>query len=375
MTKDNHGPWLESLYVEGVRNLTTQRIEFSAGGNVIAGPNGSGKSSILESVSLLATGRSFRSNTIGPVIQHDREDCLVQARVVVKAGVLSLGMRRTRTGELTLKINGEPAASLAEFATVLPTIIIDPTSTELVGGPPEGRRRLMDGALFHVEQGFINIWRRYQRALKQRNAGLRHGTIGRDDPWLPELVKTGSILTTQRASLVEELGPVFEGVMAELSPELASVCLSYRPGWDQAGTLEAGLVRSLESDRARGFTHVGPHRADLRLQWGGRPAAEVMSRGQLKLTTIALRLAQGRLMADGRGGSPVYAVDDIAAELDRDHAARVGGLLESEASQVLITTVSEQEVAGFWSGANKKLFHVEQGVVTGSPGSGRGNNL
>lgn len=163
--------------------------------------------------------------------------------------------------------------------------------------------------------------------------------------------------------------------MAELSPELASVCLSYRPGWDQAGTLEAGLVRSLESDRARGFTHVGPHRADLRLQWGGRPAAEVMSRGQLKLTTIALRLAQGRLMAHGRGGSPVYAVDDIAAELDLDHAARVGDLLESEASQVLITTVSEQEVAGFWSGANKKLFHVEQGAVTGSQGSGRGNNL
>ena len=375
MTKDNHGPWLESLYVEGVRNLATQRIEFSVGGNVIAGPNGSGKSSILEGVSLLATGRSFRSNTIGPVIQHDREDCVVQARVVVKAGVLSLGMRRTRTGELTLKINGEPVASLAEFATVLPTIIIDPTSTELVGGPPEGRRRLMDGALFHVEQGFINIWRRYQRALKQRNAGLRHGTIGRDDPWLPELVKTGSILTTQRASLVAELGPVFEGVMAELSPELASVSLSYRPGWDQAGTLEAGLVRSLESDRARGFTHVGPHRADLRLQWGGRPAAEVMSRGQLKLTTIALRLAQGRLMAHGRGGSPVYAVDDIAAELDLDHAARVGDLLESEASQVLITTVSEQEVAGFWSGANKKLFHVERGAVTGSQGSGRGNNL
>ena len=376
MTSDNHGPWLESLYVDGVRNLATQRMEFAPGGNVIVGPNGSGKSSILEAVSLLATGRSFRSNAMGPVIQHGREDCVVQARVVVNSGTWSLGMRRTRSGELTLRINGEPATSLAEFATVLPAIIIDPTSTELVGGPPEGRRRLLDGALFHVEQGFIDIWRRYQRALKQRNAGLRHGTIDSNDPWLPELVKAGTILTAHRAGLVERLGPVFARVLAELSPDLASIQLAYRPGWDQAGTLEAAMSKSLESDQARGFTHVGPHRGDLRLLWAGRSAAEVVSRGQLKLTTIALRLAQGQLMAEGQSGVPVYAVDDMAAELDLNHLVRVGELLKAAASQVLITTVGEQAVAGLWSAGAKKLFHVEQGAVVADAASpGESNEL
>lgn len=368
MTNDNPSVRLDSLYVEGLRNLFTQRLELNPQTNVIAGPNGSGKSSILEGVSLLATGRSFRSASVRPVIHHDRDDCVVQARIIQGGAAFSAGIRRTRAGELTLKVNGEPVSSLAQFAALLPTIVLDPTATDLIVGPPEGRRRLLDGALFHVEQGFLDVWRRYQRVLRQRNAALRRGMMGTEDPWLNELVHTGLALTEHRSKLAERLAPVFVDIASELSPELAGVGLSYRPGWDQAVSLEAGLARSRDSDNAQGFTHVGPHRADLRLLWRGRPAADVMSRGQLKVAVIALRLAQGRVMAVGRTGSPLYVVDDIAAELDANHAAQVCDLLRKTGSQVLLTTVNEHEVMGFWAGTPAKLFHVEQGRVT-SPDS------
>ncbi|MCH1492653.1 MAG: DNA replication/repair protein RecF [Luminiphilus sp.] len=364
MSKVNQVISLESLYLDGIRNLSTQRLVFGQDTNLIAGPNGSGKSSVLEGVTLLSTGRSFRSPSVRPVIQHGREHCVVQAQIRRGGTTLSIGIRRGRGGELTLKVDGNEVASLAEFAALLPTIVLDPSSIDLVVGPPEGRRRLIDGALFHVEQTFLEVWRRYQRVLRQRNAALRRGIMGAEDPWIGDLARTGSMLSEHRAQLVCRLTPVFREILCVLSDELATTELALRPGWDQAMSLAEGLTKSVDSDRAQGFTHVGPHRADLRLQWGGRPAAEVMSRGQLKLTMIALRLAQGRIMAEDGGGSPVYLVDDIAAELDVAHADKVCGLLQNNESQVLLTAVNSPEAMRLYAGSAMNLFHVEQGCVT-----------
>ena len=46
------------------------------------------------------------------------------------------------------------------------------TATILNGGP-RYRRQTLDWALFHVEQAYREVWQRYTRALRQRNAALR----------------------------------------------------------------------------------------------------------------------------------------------------------------------------------------------------------
>lgn len=313
---------------------------------------------------MLSTGRSFRSASARSVIQHGREECVVQARVRSGGSVRSLGICRSKTGELTLRLDGQALGSLAEFAAQVPTIIIDPSSTETITGPPEPRRRLIDGTLFHVEPGFLKVWQRYQRILKQRNAMLRRGMMPGQDPWLIELARIGEDLTAYRVRLVSRLGPVFKSVMADLNASLAETELVFRSGWDASLSLEEGLTRSVESDVAQGFTHVGPHRSDLRLQWRGRPMADVLSRGQLKLAVIALRLAQGRVLTESGKGAPLYLVDDLTAELDDRHALQVCRLLEQTSSQVVLTTVSELAQERSWMHDVTSVFHVEQGCVS-----------
>lgn len=364
MKKATNHCWLESVYIDGVRNLSAQRLIMGPEINLISGRNGSGKSSIVEALSMLSTGRSFRSASVRSVIQHGREDCVVQANIRYRGAVRSLGIRRSKSGELTLRLDGEPLSSLAEFAAQVPTIIVDPSSTETISGPPELRRRLIDGTLFHVEPDFLGVWRRYQRILKQRNAMLRRGMMRGQDPWLGELSKVGGELTDYRADLVSRLGPVFQAILAELNGTLLDAELVFRPGWDASLSLEAGLVRSVESDVGQGFTHVGPHRADVRLQWQGRPVGDVFSRGQLKLAVIALRLAQGRVLADSHKGAPLYLVDDLTAELDEGHALQVCRLLEQTNSQVVLTTVSELAQERSWMQGVTSVFHVEQGCVS-----------
>jgi DNA replication and repair protein RecF len=41
--------------------------------------------------------------------------------------------------------------------------------------PRTVRRKYLDWGMFHVEHEFLAVWRRYSRALKQRNAALRGG--------------------------------------------------------------------------------------------------------------------------------------------------------------------------------------------------------
>ena len=313
---------------------------------------------------MLSTGRSFRSSSARSVIQHGREDCVVQAKVRHRGALRSLGIKRSKGGDLTLRLDGEPLGSLAEFAAQVPTIIVDPSSTETITGPPELRRRLIDGTLFHVEPGFLGVWRRYQRVLKQRNAMLRRGMMKGQDPWLGELSRIGNGLTDYRVNLVARLGPIFQAVLAELNDTLLDAELVFKPGWDASLSLEAGLARSTESDVAQGFTHVGPHRADVRLQWQGRSVGDVFSRGQLKLAVIALRLAQGQVLADSEKGAPLYLVDDLTAELDERHAFQVCRMLEQTNSQVVLTTVSELAQERSWMQGVTSVFHVEQGCVS-----------
>jgi DNA replication and repair protein RecF len=57
----------------------------------------------------------------------------------------------------------------------------------------EPRRRFLDWGLFHVEPDFLSLWRRYSRALKQRNALLKQGGPSRMlDTWITSWPRPGN---------------------------------------------------------------------------------------------------------------------------------------------------------------------------------------
>ena len=355
---------LERLYIDRVRNLTEQRLTLGPGANFVVGGNGSGKTTILEAISLLSTGRSFRTSTARPLIQHTQPACTVQGRLVGEAVQKELGVRRHRSGEVELRVNGISVASLVELASALPTVLIDTSASDLIVGQPELRRRYLDSTMFHVEQRFLACWRRYHKALRQRNAGLRRGMISGYSAWCAEVAGSGEVLSALREPVAQHLSQRFARIATTLSPSLSGVDLSFRPGWSRPDTLEQVLRVGLDTDRSQGYTRAGPHRADLRMVVNGRAASEVLSRGQLKLAVVALKAAQAEVMVDMGVSPPVFLVDDLGSELDGPHAAAVCGLLAETGSQVVLTAVAEQELQQYWRGGDQCLFHVEQGCVS-----------
>lgn len=372
---------LTQLNIDHVRNLRQVQLRGLQQVNVFHGRNGSGKTSILESIHLLGMARSFRGNSIRSLITHEQEACTVFGRVTddERGGSESIGVQRSRTGEVRIRVGGSPVKVLAELAERLPLQVITADSFNLLTGPPGGRRQLLDWGVFHVEQRFFAQWQKFQRCLKQRNMLLRRGKLSDQElaVWTRDLASAGTMIHEFREACFAHLAPRFEAILARLAPSLEDVSLDYRRGWDRQLGYDQALQQSIATDVEQGYTHSGPQRADVRVYAGKHLAAETLSRGQQKLVVCALKLAQGQLKSELGGGNCTYLIDDLPSELDVDHSRQVCSLLAGLGAQVFITCVDSGEIQSVWpAGDALGMFHVEHGRVMAesafSPGISRG---
>lgn len=345
---------LAELALENIRCIQRVELVLAAGTNLIRGPNASGKTSLLEGIYLLGRGRSFRTRNSQRLIRHGEETLRASGRTFGELGQ-PIRVEVTRGRSTAAEVAGSPLASLAQLAQVFPVQVIEPGIHRLLEEGSPRRRRWLDWAVFHVEPSFIDAWQRYARALRQRNAALRTSPeLAR--AWDSELVRHGETITAARGRLLESLNPYWEEAIQRLAG--ISADLRYTPGWNQERSLAQALEGSWLRDRTRGVSHSGPHRADVQVRMEGRPARDILSRGQQKLVAIAMTLAQLKMLRDRTDMVPTLLLDDPQAELDADHLERFVREVKGLHCQLVLTSL---EPAQEPFGPADRVFHVEQG--------------
>lgn len=353
---------LTALDVRDVRVIAGAAIEPGPELNLVVGPNAAGKTSLLEAVHVLATGRSFAATRVARLVRTGAGPLRVVARVQEGAGGRErrLGLERPAHGSPRMRLDGRTVARVTELARVLPVVAVHPGSHELVGGGPGERRRFLDLGLFHVEPGFHAVWQRYRRAVAQRNALLRGGRGQRElQPWEAEIAAAGTELDRYRRACVADLAPRVERLGHEVLGDVVE--LEYRGGWSGDAGLDEAVAAARGRDRELLTTSVGPHRADLGLRLGGRGVRQRVSRGQQKMLVYVLRLAQAEQL--GAGGGCALLLDDLPAELDRERRAAVLAVAARIGAQVFVSAL-EAEAVATPADVGRKVFHVEQGVVS-----------
>ena len=351
---------IDQLRVQGLRCLNDVVLELDPGINVFSGANGAGKTSILEAVFLLSHARSFRSGAREALLQRGAEHLSVYAELRHgdnRTTRLGLGRKGSRW-DARVDSESVPIGQLVRECAV---VCFEPGSHALIAGAAEERRRYLDWGVFHVEHEFLIAWRRYQRALKQRNSLLRSKDSISGDlfvPWEQELSLNAHLIDQHRTRYLEMLMPHLLSSVGALLPELGICELRYRRGWSEENDLAEQLRELRGRDIARGHTTVGAHRADWSLGFAAAPLREHLSRGQEKLTALGCMLAQAELFAAQRGEWPVVCLDDLASELDQQHQAAVVAQLAAGGAQVWLTGT---EVPLALNDVVSRVFHVEQG--------------
>ncbi|MEJ2127229.1 MAG: DNA replication/repair protein RecF [Woeseiaceae bacterium] len=337
-----------------------EKIEFEAdaGFNLIVGENASGKTSILEAIAYLGRGKSFRGAPTSNLIRHGEKEFVLFGRVGGDGRTSNVGVRNSAAG-LEVRIDGDSSGGAAELAAALPLQIIDPDVHNLVAGAPEERRRYLDWIAFHVEHSYLASWRRFRRALKQRNAALKSGQAAATiSGWNAEFVELAAEIDAGRRLALEAATEALEEAGLDLLG--SEVRFEYRQGWKDATGLLEVLEAGLERDRLQGSTQMGPHRADVRLIYDERQARKLVSRGQQKLLACAMILAATETAQTALGRPLLLLLDDPAAELDGNSLARLMARVTNLGGQVIATALQAEPAIFGGAGA---MFHVEHGAL------------
>jgi len=353
---------IETLSIQGIRNLSESQLVLSSGVNVFYGDNGAGKTSILEAVHILAMARSFRLSRTRTVVSQGTDELLVTANI---AELGRLAVRRTQKGQYQIRLNTQALASLAELVHRLPLQLIHSDSFALLEGTPGDRRQFLDWGVFHQFGTFHDDWQKLQKSLKNRNSLLRSGRIARSelDVWEREYLAAAERIDDARKGYLEGFVPCFHNVLAQLI-DLPELRIHYYRGWDKDKPLPEVIEHQRDRDIKLGYTQSGPQRADMRIKVGKINAADVLSRGQQKLVVCALKIAQSLYLQEQQSRPTIFLIDDLPAELDHRHIQKLGALMEGLNTQVFMTCVDPAPLQKFWKHPNQvTMFHVEHGQI------------
>lgn len=353
------------LNVSAVRNIHSCEMRPSPSVNVFYGKNGSGKTSLLEAIHVLASGKSFRSIKVDPLINHDSSQAVIYAELI---SGYQIGLSKSRRENHQLYFQSQAQRNWETVARELPIQLLDSNSFLLLEGGPRSRRKYLDWGVFHVEQNFIDSWRRSKKCLANRNVLLKQKKIDTSEllAWDAEFSEAAIEVDQSRRRYFQLLAPRFATVYRELGGAFAdSLELRYLRGWQEGERLADVLKATISADSKYGVTQNGPHRAELDIRIGRNRAVDILSRGQQKVLVSSLKIAQGDILSSALGRECIYLVDDLAAELDVHNRAAVLGQLLRQGGQLFLTCVEKNALeSSLPKNVELTMFHVEHGTIT-----------
>ncbi len=354
--------WLQQLQAQGLRSFSECELSFSPGINVIYGDNGAGKTSILEGISVLSSGKSFRTSKVSNIITNGQAELVLFGEVSNLEQIIHLGAQ-IGPGLKELRLNREKVNKWSELAKNLPVLELHPESYLLITGGPVERRKFLNWGMFHVEQNYIAIWKSYYRALRHRNALLKSERSFNSSEltgWEKLIAEEARKIDGMRDNYINKLNQILNDKY--LSYVLSGTgAVKYLNENYRNEDLCQLLLENRDNDIKRGYTSIGPHRVDISFVYEDFNVAKHLSRGQTKLFGAAVMSSQVDILKSS-GLDALILVDDLDAELDETSSKKMFELLQENNVQTFVSSLTKPP----WINSEDKesaVFHVKHGEV------------
>ena len=357
---------IKHLSLKDFRNAKETELDFKSGVNVICGSNAAGKTNILESIFYFAAGKSFRNCKDRELIAFGSDAGKIEM-VFSSNGVENrMSAILSKQGRRQIRVGESAPLRLSEYIGRFRAVIFTPDHLSLVKGSPENRRRFLDLAICQSFPRYASCLSEYNKILAQKNALLKKGKVVDEllEVYNERLATLAAVITVNRRKYVMKLEEEAKKFLFDMSGSREELKLVYQ---SQAGEAETQdeikekyreiFSEKMQFEKDKFFCFYGSHRDDFSVTVNKKSVKAYASQGQQRSVVLALKLAEGELSAKLTGEYPVFLLDDILSELDKD---RKNYILSRITDRQVIITGCEKEV--FETDSDVNRIFVENGV-------------
>ncbi len=396
--------FLTHLSLSNFRSFARLDVDVPRRVVLLTGSNAQGKTSVLEAVYFLAAFTSFQTHADRQLVNFlEAKKDLGVGRLVAE---YTRGLAKHRL-EVRLVLEGVGATGqrlrkeilldgikrpLTEVIGHFNAVIVVPQMTQILEGGPEDRRRYLNLALAQTVPGYAHVLREYGQALTQRNALLKQladqgGDKSQLDFWDETITRFGANIILRRIEAVHEIEKLAARIHRDLTNGTEVLRILYQPAYDplpppdgqiamplktsvkrngfSEEDIRQGFDLALKKFRSeeirRGVTVLGPHRDELSFLANGIDLSDFGSRGQVRTTLLALKLAEIEWMKARTGQWPVLLLDEVMAELDTQRKLDLLAYLDKVEQAMLTTTDMNLFSPGFVE--NSEQWEISAGTV------------
>lgn len=322
---------IKNISLMDFRNYGHEEVELNKGVNIFYGQNAQGKTNIIESIYLLSTGKSHRSQKDNELIKWDKNDSKIKISYEKDNQANTLEMYLKRNQRKSIKHNGVRLNKTGDLLGNLITVIFSPDHMKIIKEGPAERRRFIDIILSQVKPGYFYNLSQYVKLIVQRNNLLAEAkenpkAINTIDVWDQQLIEYGTKVIKERIAFLKLIQDFAREIHKSITNGKEDLKLEYKSSIDYAAddeeTIKKAFAKELEKFRAidirRGVTHKGPHRDEIQFFINGMEVKTFGSQGQQRTTLLSLKIAELQYMNYETDSYPVLLLDDVFSELDTE---------------------------------------------------------
>lgn len=328
-----------TIRVQHIRTHGDYSFKVSPNVTVITGRNGSGKTSLIEALIVALQGTSFKG-VDDDILQREASWYRIDIGFDDKT-VRTVKFNPSATsGRKQFIIDGKTHYRLTPQYKY-PVVLFEPEDLRLLNGSPVRRRQFIDRFITQLDPQYGVSLRRYERALRQRNALLKQQTPNDSlFAWDVSLSEYGAYIVDQRIRFINELDERLNNTYETIAraEDRVRVYYSQAAHANTQQKLLTDLHNHAERDKILGFTSTGPHRHDVLFEFNSSPALSVASRGEVRSVVLALKFLEVGIIEQITGKKPVILLDDVFSELDEYRQNQLISLTKE--NQIIITSAT-----------------------------------
>lgn len=340
---------IRKIELTNFRNYDKFKIDNLEDINVIIGANGIGKTSIIESIYVASTARSFKNNDENVMIKSNSDYFKIKVMVDDEIRTKQLEYLLTNNGKKT-KINSRLKKKISDYIFQYKVVLFSPDELKIIKESPTVRRNYLNVNLSQINKTYIKLLNTYNVLIKNKNEYLKklyiNGNL--DERYLDildlKIAEIGSQICLIRKEYIDKINKKIKRIFKKFKKD-NEVYVDYQSQFLNKSYDE--ILMNLKKNRIYeetiGFTKTGVHRDDFVFLHNGKNAKEYSSQGLQKLILLSFKMAELEVLIDDYYEEPILLLDDLFSELDIINQNSIINNLNTKI-QVFVTTTDINNV-------------------------------